>query len=240
MNPFKKLKQRFGQCAILDEVMDEMNTLDEVLLEKRLEIFKEIVTPEFAKIGLANWNGKYLWFSDFNDDGIKHVVEYNVFKYYGGSFSYGNCFSSVPTFSGKKLINHRTEKSTKIHFYRRLDGWQNSMAKNSRNNPDKISTINEEKFRKSLDDVLLRNVPKLTEWFKNHETLEQNLTGLKTEIEHPPFEIGQRIISCEYQLSFLNKQKGDHETAEFWLQKHVELNLNSESEIELLTRKIKS
>ncbi len=240
MNLIRKIINRFHQKKVLDELLDDMKNLDEVLLEKRLEIFKEVVTPEFAKIGLKNWNGKYLWYSDFNEEGIKHVIEYNVFKYYGGSFSFGNCFHSVPTISGKKLINHRTDKSTMIHFFRRLDEWQKSMEENSRENPDKISTINEEKFRKSLDDVLERNLPKLKAWFESKTILDENIQGLEKDIEYPPYEIGHRIVSCEYILGFLYKQQGNGELSEHWINKHIEKNLNNEVEIELIMKRIKN
>ncbi|MEO1487737.1 MAG: hypothetical protein AAFU57_18535, partial [Bacteroidota bacterium] len=227
MSIFRKIREKFQSGTALDEIMDDMENLDEVLLKKRLEIFEEVVTPEFSKIGLSNWDGKYLWYNDFNQEGVKHVIEYNVFKYYGGSFSYGNCFHSVPTFSGKRLVNHRTDKSTKIHFFKRLDEWQKSYENNSHTNPDKISTINENKFRATLDAVLAHNLPRLTSWFENFTTLEQNIIGLENDVENPPYEIGQRIVSCEYILSFLYKQKGDLETAELWLQKHFEKQLNS-------------
>jgi hypothetical protein len=240
VNPFRKIREKLRQNAAINEIMDDLKNLDEVLLEKRLEIFKKKVTPEFAKIGLDNWNGKYLWFSEFNQDGIKHVIEYNVFKHYGGSFSYGNCFSSVPTLSGNKLVNHRTDKSTKIHLFRRLSEWQKSMETNSRSNPDKISTINEEKFNQTLNSVLIRNIPELKVWFENHQNLEQNILTLTNDSENPPFEIGQRIVSSEYILSFLSKQKGETETSQFWLKKHLEKNLNSPEEIELLVNKVEN
>ncbi len=240
MKLIRKIIDKFQHNKVLDELLDDMKNLDEVLLEKRLEIFKEKVTPEFAKIGLNNWNGKYLWYSDFNEKGIKHVIEYNVFKYYGGSFTFGNCFYHVPTISSKKLINHRTDKSTKIHFFKRLDGWQKSMEENSRNNPDKISTINEVKFRKSLDDVLIRNVPRLKDWFDTKKTLEENIQGLENDVENPPYEIGQRIISCEYILGFLYKQKGEVELSEKWIKKHINKDLNSVEEIELIMKRIKN
>ncbi|KSA12083.1 hypothetical protein I600_3325 [Maribacter dokdonensis DSW-8] len=222
----------------VNEIYDDIKNLDEVLLEKRIEIFKEIVTPKFAEIGLNNWNGKYLWYSDFNSEGIKHVIEYNVFKYYGGSFSFGNCFNFVPTISGKKLVNHRTDKSTKIIYFKRLEGWQKKMEKNSPINPDKISTVNEQKFRESLDKVLAENIPKLKLWFQEKKTIEENISGLLYDIKKPPFEIGQRIISFEYILGFIYKQKGDIETANNWINKHFEKSLNSESEKELITQRI--
>jgi hypothetical protein len=241
MKLFRKVLDRFRQNIVLDELLADMKNLDEVLLEKRLEIFKENVTPEFAKIGLNNWDGKYIWFSDFNNDGVKHVIEYNVFKYYGGSFTFGNCFYSVPTISGgRKLINHRTDKSTKIHFFKRIDEWQKSLENNSLNNLDNISTINEKKFRTTLNDVLTRNIPKLKDWFENTQTLEQNIEGLKNDIKSPPYEIGQRTFSCEYILGFLYKQKGDLETSEYWIKKHFEKELNSDEEMELIMNKIRN
>lgn len=241
MKLLQKILERFRQNAVLDELMDDIKNLDEVLLEKRIEIFKEKVTPEFSKIGLNNWNGKYIWFSDFNNEGIKHVVEYNVFKFYGGSFSYGNCYYNVPTISGRsRLVNHRTDKSTEIHFYKRLDGWQKSIEKNSLKNPDMISTINEKKFRATLDEVLQRNIPKLKDWFDKNQTLEQNIEGLKNDIKNPPYEFGQRIISCEYILGFLYKQKGDMESSDFWIKKHFEKKLNSDEEIQLIMSKLKN
>ncbi|WP_282081433.1 hypothetical protein [Aquimarina algiphila] len=129
MNIFNKIKDIIDRRKSISNIYDDIQNLDEVLLEKRIEIFAKVVTPRFAEIGLNNWNGKYIWFSDFNDEGIKHVVEYNVLKGFGGSFSFGNCFDFVPTISGKKLINHRTDKSTKVIYFNRLESWQESFKK---------------------------------------------------------------------------------------------------------------
>lgn len=240
MNIFDRIKNILDKQKAIDEFYDDVENLDEVLLEKRLEIFQEVVTPRLTKIGLKNWNGKYTWFSDFNDDGIKHVVEYNVFKGFGGSFSFGNCFEYVPTISGKKLINHRTDKSTKIIYFKRLEGWQESLDKNKPINPDRITTINEQKFRDSLERVLFTNIPKLKNWFNEKTTLEENISGLVEDVKNPAFEIGQRIISSEYILAFLFKQKKDFKSAEFWLNEHFKKGLNSELEKELLTKSIKN
>jgi hypothetical protein len=237
---FKKLKDRYNQSVVLNEFLAETRDLDEVLVDKRLEIFKEKVTPLFAKIGLTNWDGKYIWFSDFNEYGIKHVIEYNVFKHYGGSFSYGNCFYSVPTISGgKRLINHRTDKSTKIHFFKRIDKWQESMDTNSRDRSYMLSTVNEIKFRRSIDNVLAENLSKIQNWFDKMKSLEENIEGLKYDLEHPTFSIGQRIISTEYILSFLYKEKGEIELAESFMDKHLIKDLNNNVERELLIKRVK-
>ncbi|SFI55586.1 hypothetical protein [Olleya namhaensis] len=239
MNIFSKIKDIIDRRKSLNEIYDDIENMDVVLLEKKLEIFSEMVTPKFAEIGLKNWNGKYIWYSDFNDEGIKHVVEFNVFKYYGGSFSFGNCFQSVPTLSGKKLINHRTDKSTKIIYYKRLEGWQKSFEHNKPFNPDKISTVNEQKLRKSLDKVLSNNIPKLQKWFNEKTTIEENISGLLKDVENPSFEIGQRIISTEYILAFLYKQKDDLDSAEYWIQEHFKKSLNDKTEMELIIKRIK-
>lgn len=238
MNIFDRIKNIINRQKAVDEFYDDVENLEEVLLDKRLEIFQEVVSPRLAKIGLNNWDGKYLWFSDFNNEGIKHVVEYNVFKSFGGSFSYGNCFDCVPTISGKKLINHRTDKSTKIIYFKRLDDSQKSFEKNKSINTDRINTINEQKFRDSLEQVLFINAPKLKNWFSEKTTLEENISGLLYDVKNPTFEIGQRIISSEYILAFLYKRKGDLESAEFWLKEHFKKGINSELEIELFTKKI--
>ncbi|MCH2192709.1 hypothetical protein [Kordia sp.] len=240
MNIFNKIIDSFNRQKVIDELFDDIKNLDEVLLDKRLAIFKEVVTPKFNEIGLKNWNGKYIWFSDFNEDGIKHVVEYNVFKGFGGSFSFGNCFEYVPTISGKRLVNHRTEKSTKIIYFKRLEGWQNSYEKNKPINPDRISTVNEEKFRKSLNRVLHKNIPKLNKWFAEKNTIDQNIAALLKDIENPVYEIARRVISSEYVLAFLYKQKGDKELAKYWMMEHFKKSSNSEKEKQLILKKIQS
>ncbi len=176
MNFLQKIKNILDRKKAINEIYDDLNNLDEVLLEKRLHILNEIATPKFSEIGLNNWNGKYLWFSDFNEDGIKFVVEYNVFKSFGGCFSFGICYDFVPSISAQnKLIYHKTDKSTKIIYCKRLEGWQKSLQMHSTINTDKISTINEVKFRNSLNYVIENNLPKLQKWFYENRTSEQNI-----------------------------------------------------------------
>ncbi|ALJ03862.1 hypothetical protein APS56_01265 [Pseudalgibacter alginicilyticus] len=240
MNFLRKIRDIFERKVFLNEFYNDVQNLDEVLLEKRIEILKEIANPKFAEIGLKNWNGKYLWFSDFNKEGIKHVVEYNVLKGFAGALTFGNCFLNVPTLSGKKLINHRTEKSTKIIYLKKTESWQKSIETQRHLNPDKISTINEKKFRETLEKVLNKNLIKIENWFKENNTIEKNIRSLKKDAENPPFEIGTRIISFEYILAFLNKEKSEFKESEFWLNKHFKKGINSELEIEILTNKIKN
>lgn len=240
MNIFRDIKNYFRRKREMQELFDDIKDIDEVLLDKRLEVFQEIVTPAFAEIGLHNWNGKYFWFSDFNEEGIKHVIEYHVFKGYGGSFSYGICFDFVPTISGKKLINHRTEKSTKIIYDKLLEGWQNDKER-KKEKPYKVKTFNETKFRVSLNKVLWYNTPKIQKWFKANQTLDQITNSLVEDVKNPPYayEFEGKIITYEYILTFIYKKKKDHKTSEYWMNKHVEKSFNTEIEIELIRKKLK-
>lgn len=243
MNIFKKIKEVFERRKALNEIYDDLNNLDEVLLEKRLEIFNELITPQFAEIGLANWNGKYLWFSDYNEDGIRHVIEYNVFRYFGGSFTYGNCYNFVPVFNNKNKLSYcKTDKSTKVMYYKRFKGWQKSYETESQINVDKISTVNEEKLRKSINLVLENNLSYLNEWFNKTKTLDENIAALKFDYENPPFEYShvKRRISVNYLLSFLYDKKGEKDLSVKHLLKHFEENLIQEdNDIQIETLKNK-
>ncbi|MFT3796640.1 hypothetical protein [Flavobacterium sp.] len=248
MNIFRRIKDIFERRKALREIYDDINTLDEVLLEKRLEIFSEMITPRLAEIGLRNWDGKYFWFSDFNQDGIKHVVHYETFKYFGGSFSFGNCYDFVPTISSKKLVYHRTDKSTKIIYYKKFPGWQQSDDNDSIRNIDKISTVNEEKLRKSIQEVFDRNLPQLKQWFDQNQTLEQNISNILSEkdVEEKKEKKRQiyRVISLNYILAFLYAKKSDFGSAQTYIEKHYDRKIlneqNRKIEFDLVNEKIQS
>ena len=51
------------------------------LTKKELKvILNEIITPKMFDLGLTKYDGNYLWFDDFNDEGIKRVFHYNLMK----------------------------------------------------------------------------------------------------------------------------------------------------------------
>ena len=44
-----------------------------------------------------------------------------------GTFTYGNCFEFIPTYSQTATIkNHKTDKSTTLHLFERTEGWRKS------------------------------------------------------------------------------------------------------------------
>ncbi len=240
MKFIKNIQIWFERRQAINEVLEDIKDLDEVLLAKRLEIFDEIVTPRFKEIGLVNWNGKYIWSGNFNDDGIKHIVEYNVFKVFGGCFSYGNCYDFIPTVSAGKAVYHKTLKSARIIYYKRFPGWEKNISENRPINKDRISTINETKFRKTLTDVLDRNLPLLKIWFANNQTIPQNIESLLAERKNENREPGfaQRIISFDYVLAFLFARQKDISRAEVFLEDHAARNLHEKSQLQIIREKL--
>ncbi len=238
---FKNIRRYFRGKKRIRELFDDVKDLDEVLLEKRLEIFKEKVTPAFAEIGLVHWNGKYCWFSDTNEDGIKQVIQYHIFKGYESSFSYGICFDFVPTISGKRMIYHRTDKSTKIIYEKLLEGWQNH-KEDKAPKPYRVKLYNEKKFRISLDEVLQYNLPTIKKWFTENQNLEQVTESLLHDVENPPFtyEFERNLNSYAYMLAFIYKHKKQFEASEFWMNKHFQKKFNTPAEVQMIYKKLKT
>lgn len=220
---FNKIKEYFHRRNAINEIYDDIKNLDEVFLERRIEIFNELITPRFAEIGLKNWDGKYLWHSDFNNEGIRHVIKYEVFKYFGGSFSYGNCYDFIPTFDNKNQLKYHKSKSNIIIFdYNKLDGWQEDYEKNYTKKPYKISTVNEKKLRDSIFSVLDYNLLIINKWFLNNKTIDENIQNLVFKIKNPEFEYShiQRSISSNYITSFLYASKEDYSNSLKYMEQH--------------------
>ncbi|WP_298489459.1 hypothetical protein [uncultured Maribacter sp.] len=203
------------------------------------------MTPALNNIGLNKWDGKYTWYNDFNESGIKHVVRYQVFKGFNGSFAYGNCFSFIPTTSnnGKKLINHKTDKSTTLHLWERLDGWKESFEGTQRENPyDKISHWNEKDFRKTLDLVIKKYPKRLENWFDEHNNIEQSILTVKKQIDlGGSYDFNSP--SQQYLLAFLYAYKGDIDTAYNYIQNYynpiIDRNADYKYEKELVIDRIR-
>jgi len=86
-----------------------MNSRKPPLTKTQLKsLLHEIITPKLLDIGLTKYDGNYTWFSEFNSQKIKFVFHYNLMKGETGTFTYGNCFQFVPTYSNSaKMINHK-------------------------------------------------------------------------------------------------------------------------------------
>ena len=80
-------------------------------------------------------------------------------------------------------------------------------------------------------------MPKFEKWFEQNESIEQNIKSLLKDVEHEKKEFIRRIISFDYILYFLYRQKGNKNEAEKHYKQHIKRNLNSPEEIELLKEK---
>ena len=109
-------------------------------------------------------------------------------------------------------------------YDKRFKGWQKSYEDNSPINIDKISTVNEDKLRKSIQLVLDNNISYIQNWFKNNKSIDENISSLLIELENSTDEIGfaQPVISTDYLFGFLYEKKEKNELSKFHFLKHFE------------------
>lgn len=74
------------------------------------EKLNAFLAPQLKELELIHWNKNYKWSSDFNEFGIKQMVEYVNLKGISGTFQYGNSFNFIPTLDhiGKLIKSHST------------------------------------------------------------------------------------------------------------------------------------
>lgn len=204
-----------------DELLENFENFEELSSQMKIDILSEIVTPKMKDIGLNNWNGKYFWYSDFNEIGIKKVVEYRVTKGFSDFFRFGNCFYFIPTHNTKKLKNHKTPKSTHIQYAFHTQGYKDYDRKLITTNVDAINTMNEKVYLKSLGEFLDKNIKLINDWFLSNQTIEDNIKTLKSQISDPD-NSGPLLITPEFILSFLYKRINENKLSQKWIEKYIE------------------
>jgi hypothetical protein len=184
---------------------------DPILKNRLKEILNEIITPRMVDIGLTKYDGRYLWFSDFDENGIKKVFHYNLMKGETGTFTYGNCFKFVPTYTQTAAIkNHKTDKSTTLHLFERTEGWRKSFEGGQFT--DKTSHWGETECRRTVEELLEKYIPIMKIWWENNLTINQNIKTANYQIEKGG---GYRVNhpSASYVKAFLIGKIGDKEKA---------------------------
>lgn len=86
------------------------------------EILKSELNKNLGKnlidFGLNNYDGNYLWYSDFDKKGIRKVFKYQRLKGESGTFNWGYSLHFIPTITNAKTIKfHRTVKSIHLHLF---------------------------------------------------------------------------------------------------------------------------
>lgn len=199
-------------------------------------ILNELITPRLNSIGLTKYDGGYYWFSEFNKLGIKRVFHYQLMKGETGTFTYGNCFEFIPTYNGSgKIINHRTDKSTRTHITEMTEGWRNSFSGGKFT--DRTSHWGEEECRNSIANLLSKYLPIMTNWWTENETYEQNI---KTAENQTKIGGGYRIIHprANYFKAFLLAKCGDKNNAIEIIEQELESLVKHKPKFEELKTKI--
>lgn len=170
------------------------------------------VDSSLCSIGLTNKLNDRTWFNEFDNNGIKNVVRFQLTKGLGGTFVFGKCFDFLPTISNsQKLKNHETSKSTTLHLF----DWSDSIeVKNNLFLKKKlqISVINKKQLSKDLEIFTNKGIKEINNWFEKNKSLDNCIDTCLKQIYigdqynlHSPNQI--------YVLSFLYAKKGDNEKA---------------------------
>ena len=187
-------------------------------------------------IGLNKYDGRYLWFSDFNENGIKKVFHYNLMKGETGTFTYGNCFDFLSTYTNTASIkNHRTDKSTTLHLFVRTEGWRKSFE--GEEFTDKTSHWGKSECRKTVTKLLNKYIPIMKSWWENNSTIEQCVNEANYQIEKGG---GYKVNypKANYVKAFLLAKLGDKEIAKQILEEEFEPLIKWKPKFEALKMKV--
>lgn len=171
-------------------------------------------------IGLTNKLNDKIWFSEFDEYGIKNVVRFQLTKGFGAIFVFGKCFDFLPTISNsQKLKNHKTLKSTTVHLF----DWSDSIEVKKNlilKKQLKISVINKKQLSKDLQIFAKKGINEINNWFDKNESIDNCIDTCLKQISignqyklHFPNQV--------YVLSFLYAKIGDNEKANFYFDKYL-------------------
>lgn len=201
-------------------------------------LLKSKVDVAFKTIGLSNVLNNRVWFSDFDNNGLKSVVRFQLTKGLGAVFVFGKCFEFLPTISNShKLINHKTDKSTTLHLF---DYTDSIIIRPKFGKPRQllISVTNKSDFSKGLDLFLKFGLDKIKSWFEANQTIENCIeTGLKQLSVNEQYSL--HSPNQNYVLSYLYSKQGKPNEANAYLEKFLEERydmLNEEIETKIRER----
>jgi hypothetical protein len=196
-----------------------LGTLSPLNSERIKELLIKHVKPIANEFGLTYSTDKNQWFNQFDQNGIKHVIQFQKTKGNEAILMYGTCFEFIPTINGNnKIVNHRTDKSTKLHLFE----YANTATKKhffKREQLESISLHNENELEKTLSNSIIGHKEIIENWFQNNLSLRQNIATCLNQTDLKD-GYGGHSPSQDYVLSFLysknNEQlKADNKWAEF-------------------------
>lgn len=189
------------------------------------EKLNAFLAPQLNELGLIHWNKNYQWSSDFNEFGIKHIVEYISLKGVSGTFQSGNSFNFIPNLNnkGKLIENHST-----LQLFERAKGWHATFESDQNKTNYRVLHWNEHFFDKSLPVIFDKEKNQMVDWFKTNENIEQNIqTALKQMKAGGAYDIhspNQKIV-----LAFLYAKIGELNLAKNTLQDYYKPLIKSDT-----------
>lgn len=179
-----------------------------------------IVDNPLNRIGLINSLNKRIWFSEFDKNGIKNVVRFQLSKGLGAIFVFGKCFDFLPTISNsQKLKNHKTSKSTTVHLF----DWSDSIEVKKNlifKKQLKISVINKKQLDKDLEIFAKKGIEEINNWFDKNKSIDSCIDTCLKQISRGN-QYSLHYPNQVYVLSFLFAKIGDKEKADFYFDKYL-------------------
>ncbi len=178
------------------------------------------VDKSLKSMGLTNSLNERIWFDEFDENGMKNVVRFQLTKGLGAVFVFGKCFDFLPTISdSQKLKNHKTSKSTTVHLF----DWSDSIEVKKNlifTKHLKISVINKKQLAKDLEIFAKKGINEIKNWFDKNKSIESCIDTCLNQISkgngyslHYPNQV--------YVLSFLYAKIGDNQKANFYFDKYL-------------------
>jgi|GEM_PF-2618874 len=201
------------------------------------KLLNEIITPFMNELGLNNWNKNYIWSSDYNSEGIKHIFYYTYGNKLSGTFQFGNNFNFIPSIDNKiRVIINKDE----LQLFERNKHWHLSFEKKVEKE-FYVSHWNEYFLRKSLKKMLDIEKNNIEKWFVQNNDLYQNIdtainqinTGGAYDLNSP----NQKFI-----LAFLYAKIGKLDigikTLEEFYEPRILSNISEKTEFEIMVNKL--
>jgi hypothetical protein len=143
--------------------------------------------------GLDNSSKKYIWQGDYNEQGIKPIIQFS-YRGLNGSFWIGINFKFIPFITRYKALRFYSYNphlfESKSYFDRKIN----------------ISLWNENFFRKSLQKYFDKNLEDIIHFLKRLNSVEANIEMAKRQIESDSYVYRHRFPDQEFVLiHLLNK-----------------------------------
>ncbi len=185
------------------------------------ELLKLKVDRAFRSIGLTNKLKNRIWFSDFDEQGVKNVIRFQLTKGFGAVFVFGKCFKFLPTISNsKRLINHKTDKSTTVHLFDYSSSI--TVSKNFiKRKPLQLSVMNYSYLSDGLDTFVRKGIKEIDHWFHNNQSIQDCINTSLQQI-YLAEEYAFRSPNQNYILSYLFSKTGDLKAREHHLNKFLD------------------